>query len=304
LETRIVTTATPVKTRDQVPGWFSGTDQLLFTWFLDRQKADPPGDLLELGAYMGKSAILIGDHIRDGETFTVCDLFDSDAGDEANQAEMRQSYKTLTRTTFEENYLTFHDRLPEIVQGLTSMIRDHVADKSCRFIHVDASHLYEHVQGDIEASRSLLREVGILVCDDYRAHHTPGVAAAVWQQIVAGELRPICGTPNKLYATWGDAGPAQDELIDWLNGRRDDLWYQIQTVAGQRFVLLNWRGKKKAPPDAEIARLKGELDREKKTRRAKEQELAAVRGSISFRVGRAFTATPRRVLGRKARRDS
>jgi hypothetical protein len=293
---------TPTPTHlDEVPGWFSWIDQQLFTWFLERQeRIEPPGDLLELGAYLGKSAILIGDHVRDNESFTVCDLFDSDAPDNANQAEMRRSYKTLTRTGFERNYLAFHDELPEIVQAPTYQIVDHVPERSCRFIHVDASHLYEHVHGDIEASRDLLRDGGVLVCDDYRAHHTPGVAAALWPRIVHGDFQPICASPAKVYGIWGDAGPIQQELIDWLAGR-EECWHQVQEVAGRSLVLVNAQRPKGG--NAEVKKLKKQLDREQQARRAKEKELAAVRRSVSFRLGRLFTA-PARPLARLTRRAS
>lgn len=60
---------------DDVPGWFSRTDQQLFEWFLTHPHAS--GDLLEMGVYVGKSAILLGQHLRPGESLTVCDLFDS-----------------------------------------------------------------------------------------------------------------------------------------------------------------------------------------------------------------------------------
>jgi predicted O-methyltransferase YrrM len=46
---------------DRIPGWFWPADQRLFAWFLS---AGTPGDLLELGTYLGKSAVLIGGHLR------------------------------------------------------------------------------------------------------------------------------------------------------------------------------------------------------------------------------------------------
>jgi predicted O-methyltransferase YrrM len=290
----------PPKTLGDVPGWFSWIDQEMFRWCLRRQQAaQTPGDLLELGVYMGKSAILMGEYRRDGESFTVCDLFGAESTDEANQAELRRSYKTLTRAGFETNYLAFHDELPTVVQAPTGEIREHVPPSSCRFVHVDASHLYEHVDADIEASGSLLRPDGILVCDDYRAHHTPGVAAAVWRRVAAtGGLRAICGTPKKLYATWGDATPVQDELLDWLR-TRDDIWHQVQTVAGHRFILVNAR-RRTSSDESEVRRLNRRLEQARRAREAKQRELDAVRGSVSFRVGRALTA-PLRLLARPIR---
>lgn len=284
--------ARPPTRLDQVPGWFHWIDQQLFTWFLARQgRAEPPGDLLELGAYLGKSAILIGDHVRDEEAFTVCDLFDSEPPDTANRAETRRSYKTLTRIGFEHNYLAFHDDLPEIVQAPTAEILDHLPERSCRFVHVDASHLYDHVRVDLAAARRLLRPGGILVCDDYRGHHTPGVAAAIWPEITGGDLQPICASPQKLYGTWGDAEPIRRDLIDWL-AARDDCWHQVQPVAARPLVLVN-RRRPKNPGNVEVKRLQRQLGRERRARRAKERELTAVRGSVSFRAGRALTAVPR-----------
>ena len=97
---------------------------------------------------MGKSAIMhAAPTCAAEETFTVCDLFDSEAPDEANEREMRGSYSTLTRRAFEANYLSFHDELPRVLQAPTTVVPDEVAAGSCRFVHVDASHLYEHVHG-------------------------------------------------------------------------------------------------------------------------------------------------------------
>lgn len=221
-----------------VKGWFYQADQALITWFLDRQdRLEPPGDLVELGSYLGKSAILIGGHLRPGETFTVCDLFDSTPADAANQREHRYSYSTLTRQAFEANYLAFHERLPAVIQDTTDQITKHVKPESCRFVHVDASHLWEHVHGDIEAARVLLRPNGLIVCDDYRSVHTPGVAAAVWTAVANGGLRPICVTGNKFYGTFGDPEEVQAELLEWLNGFGQRL-VDCHQIMGHRLVRV------------------------------------------------------------------
>jgi hypothetical protein len=235
-------------TLDDVPGWFSGQDQALISWFLERQnRLGIPGDLLELGAYVGKSAILIGRYLLEDQHFTVCDLFEDDALDHDNDKEMRQYRSTLTRVAFERNYLAFHTTLPGIVQGPTSTISSHVAPGSCRFAHVDASHLYEHVEADIRACRAVVHTEGLLVCDDFRAAHTPGVAAAVWSAVTSGELHPICLSDSKFYGTWGDPGPVQSELIGWLETLRPQF-FETQKIAGSTVVrIADWR-----PPTAEI----------------------------------------------------
>ncbi|MGI8686729.1 MAG: class I SAM-dependent methyltransferase, partial [Acidimicrobiales bacterium] len=65
-----------------IPGWLEATDETVLRFVLEAQcRASVTGDLAELGVYMGKSAVLIGDHVQPGETFTVVDLFDAPAGD-------------------------------------------------------------------------------------------------------------------------------------------------------------------------------------------------------------------------------
>ena len=235
-------------TLDDIPGWFFAQDQALVSWFLERQnRLGIPGDLLELGPYLGKSAILLGRYLVDDQRLTVCDLFEDPAQDLDNDQEMGQYRSTLTRLAFERNYLAFHTVLPTIVHGPSSTISSHVAPASCRFAHVDASHLYEHVEADIRACRTALQGDGLLVCDDFRAAHTPGVAAAVWGAVTSGDLHPICLSDSKLYGTWGDPAPVQAELIAWLETSGPHT-FETQRIAGGTVVrIANWR-----PPIAEI----------------------------------------------------
>lgn len=205
------------------------------------------GDLLEVGVYMGKSAIFLGRHSRDGEGYTVCDLFEGDALDDANQAESTKSYSTLTQRTFEANYLAFHDTLPRVLKGPSSIVPGEVAPASCRFVHIDASHLYEHVHNDIGAARDALLPGGIVVLDDFRSEHTPGVSVAVWEAVLTRGLRPICLSTQKLYGTWGDPGPVQEELLAMVRGR-EDCNLSVQQAAGHRIVRLKSKKGMQAPP--------------------------------------------------------
>ncbi|MER5349309.1 class I SAM-dependent methyltransferase [Kitasatospora sp. NPDC002551] len=239
----------PVTRVTDIPGWFFELDQEAFRHLLTAQSAAGlSGDILELGSYLGRSAVLLGDHLRPDERLTVCDLFDSEAGDADNDAEMTMSYRsTLTRRGFEANYLAFHPELPTIVQAPTSVLADgRIPAGSCRFVHVDASHLYEHVTGDIEVARQALAEDGLVVLDDYRSEHTPGVSAAVWQAVFTGGLRPVLLTPMKFYGTWGDPEPVREALLarDW---RAEGFTVDEDAIAGYRVLRLN-NAVRPAPP--------------------------------------------------------
>ncbi|MEZ5382743.1 MAG: class I SAM-dependent methyltransferase [Microthrixaceae bacterium] len=227
------------RTLDDIPGWFILTDRWIFERILTWQNANQePGDLVELGVYKGKSAVHIGRFVQPGESFTVLDLFE-DVHDESDlhQAD-RNAYRTLSEDEFRANYLAFHDELPAVVRGLSSEIEDHVEAGSCRLVHIDASHMYEHVLADAQAARRLLRPDGVVVFDDYRTEHTPGTACAVWETIINSDLHPICASPMKMYATWGDPGPLQAEIIEQLAATNDYRADPHEVVRGERLIRV------------------------------------------------------------------
>ncbi|MET0838838.1 MAG: class I SAM-dependent methyltransferase [Marmoricola sp.] len=235
----------PFKAIDEIPGWFQRMDMEIFKQLLDHTgERLGGGDLAELGAYLGKSAALIGWAKQPGETFTVIDLFEQEATAEENRAENEDQYADLSQEAFEKYYLTVNDSLPNVVRGPSATIVDHAAHGTHRFVHIDASHLYEHVVEDIAAARTLLKPGGVVVFDDFRAPHTPGVAAAVWRATTE-DLRPFAVTMNKLYATFDDSQQWFDVLTDWLDER--SFWRrEVQQVAGHRIVRVLRPAKKAA----------------------------------------------------------
>ena len=206
----------------EVPGWFAALDQLLFGWHLEWQSSlGVSGDLVELGVYKGKSAILIGAHLQPGETFIVCDLFGRPASAADIGAGASQFYQDrLCRQDFEANYLGFLETLPQIVEGPSSTILQHVQPGTARFVHIDAAHRYSNVRQDISSARTMLCPGGIVVLDDFRTAHTPGVAAAVWGAVLQDGLVPICVSESKFYGTWGSAREIQHDLSTWLKAHK------------------------------------------------------------------------------------
>ena len=124
-----------------------------------------------------------------------------------------------------------------IVRGHSDLITKHVTPQSCRFVHIDGSHLYEQVRNDLWSAHATLQRDGVVAFDDYRTEHCIGVSAAIWESVTSGQLKVICASPNKFYATWGDPVPRQDRLIEQL-GRRSDHRVDIQSVMDQRVVRV------------------------------------------------------------------
>ena len=222
---------------DGIVGAFWAPDPQVFRALLDATAANGPGDLAELGVLYGRSAVLIGSSLRDGETFTVVDLFEAEPGDAANAAENADSYPGLSRAAFEENYLRVHPKLPVVVRGPSESVVDHVPAGSHRFVHVDASHLHENVVRDIAAARILLAQEGVLVLDDIRTEHTPGVAAAAWQAVITSDLHPFAISPFKLYATFGDAAPWVSRVSQWAIETSHPL--DVQVVNGAELARVS-----------------------------------------------------------------
>ncbi len=191
------------RARNSIVGAFWDIDFLLFDRILATQHENSVhGDLLEIGALYGKSTIVLGCHARSDEKVIVCDIFNDAEGDTENVAENSQSYIGLNRKRFEKNYLRWADRPPVVIAELSENIVGKVEPRSLRFAHIDGSHLYNVVRMDIANTHNLMRDTGVVVMDDFRALHTPGVAAAVWEAVATKGLIPICLSEQKFYGSW------------------------------------------------------------------------------------------------------
>lgn len=228
----------------EVPGWFAALDQALFGWCLDWQSSQGiSGDLVELGVYQGKSAILLGSYLRDEETLVACDLFGRPASDTDIGPGASQFYRDrLCRQDFETNYRRFFDALPHIVEGPSSTILSHVERGSSRFVHIDAAHRFSNVLQDVASARTMLCEDGIVVLDDYRTAHTPGVAAAVWESVLHGHLVPLCASEAKFYGTFGPSDHIRQALVPWLAARK--LAHDIHDIDGRPLIRISSPKKK------------------------------------------------------------
>ncbi len=185
-----------------IEGWFLPLDARLMVAVDDWQRAlGVTGDLLEIGAYLGKSTVLIGYFAREAERVHVVDLFEDSVPTIENKREYDRFYVGLTADRFQANYRRFHQTPPIIHQGLSGEQLTRLDAETFRFIHIDGSHSYDIVCSDIVDVRRLVRPGAIVVFDDMTQRHTPGVAAAVWSAVIRQGLRPLALT-SKLYATW------------------------------------------------------------------------------------------------------
>lgn len=273
------TTWPTVTSIDEISGWFSSVDQAVFRHALTWQQHQPEGTVVEMGCFMGKSAVLIGEYVREQERFVVIDLFGRtdllEDASEGNQHEVSgSSYQwTLTQNAFEHNYRCLHGDLPEVVAGLSTRVLDLVDPHSARFCHIDASHDYETVKIDIANVAGLVRPGGVVVLDDYRTEHTPGVAAAAWGAVRDGVVIPVVLTGSKMYGVFSEPDAFRDAMVTAL--RADPRYVLgVDVIDGHSVYRVHPR---LAPEAARAAAIKarGETVPERMAREAADGATAA-----------------------------
>jgi hypothetical protein len=279
-----------------VPGWFDNVDATVFRAIDEVQRAAGiEGNLLEIGAYLGKSAILLGYLLRPEERLVVCDLFtneDIDPGLEADAA----YYLELSRAAFEENYGRFHPRPATVIERSSTELADERLGRSFRIVHVDGSHRYDIVRQDIANAREMVVDGGIVVVDDYRTvPHALGVAAAVWEAVTDGTLVPLLTTEQKFYGySRGDAGTTAMMLRRWA---LEDAPYSClpQHVAGHELVAFG--------PSLEPATLATTGRQPEQVLREAEDEAARLRARLALIEGSRTWRLRNRLMRLAGRRE-
>jgi len=206
-----------------LPGWFSPLDAKMFLLADAAQRSTGvEGDLLEIGAYMGRSAVVLGQLPRDGERLIVSDIF-GEAENNEESVLWRTSCEVQKPSVdqFSANYLRFHSTLPEIRVGPSSSLdAGELGLKSFRLLHVDGAHDYENVVHDLSLTRELAAAGAVIAFDDISQPAFPGIGAAIWPEVKAGRLRPLM-VGQKLYATWDVDTPVADALLRLVEAEPD-----------------------------------------------------------------------------------
>lgn len=191
----------------RIPGWLSIVDAVVLEDLDASQQADGIfGDIVEIGVYAGRSAVLLGHLRRDHERLWLCDTFDrpSDEPDHVGTA----FYRPVSVERFLATWDRHHRWRPEIVAGPSHELAARVEPGSARLVHVDGGHDFEIVARDLGVAAVSLRRGGVVVADDWRTAHSPGVGAAVWRAVLETGLIPIAVTDAKLYGSWSTTSDA------------------------------------------------------------------------------------------------
>lgn len=198
-----------VKFKDlrSINGWFSKHDFLVMQTILEMQnQLDSLGDVLEIGAYHGKSSVLLGLQLKSDEKLILCDVFEK-ADDEKNRNENDKSYFDLKSDFLVSNLLKYGISNYQLVIKNSNELHPDDFPQDIRFIHIDGSHLFEYVKNDLNLACEIIsQEYGVIALDDFRSQHTIGVQVAIWQEVLEKQrFKPIMITPCKMYLVHKDS---------------------------------------------------------------------------------------------------
>jgi hypothetical protein len=230
---------------EDVPGFLDAIDAALFLRLAEIQAhREIRGHLLEIGAWYGRSAIVLGFTKRRGEDLHVCDLFEMPPPTAAGRRELAGKGVALaapSRTQFEAAYEGVHGELPLVHQGASTMLSaEELGSNQFRFIHIDGSHLYDAVLADIALARELAADGCIIVFDDFSNLGHLGVAAALWPSVLRGEVEPFACTRAKLYTTVNKrhVGAYGDAVERFAQERGDEI--HLTDLPGSTSIVATW----------------------------------------------------------------
>ena len=228
-----------------IPGWIATEDAEIIISLLQHQaKKKQIGNVLEIGSYKGKSAILLANYINEkvGERLHLCDVFDkNDLGSE-NLTEISNSYDSydldgLRRTMQLKTNLQSIIYISENSINLAKVL----VNESYRFIHIDGSHLSIVVEEDLKFAVNHLADDNSIIClDDYRAQHALGVARALWGLLETLGLSIIFAGPSKIFLR---KRPLDLDTIEFVRGCLKESFLELALIEdfGQKYGVVKSR---------------------------------------------------------------
>jgi hypothetical protein len=149
-----------------LPGWFFQRSSAIWDCLLTHQdEMKIGGNLLEIGVYRGKSALLSAMHARREE---IC-LFVDPVLHEQTETILRDASKAACVFV----------REPSVSLHCNPMSLSHA--RSFRWIHIDGEHSGTAVHEDMTIGCQLLGENGVLVLDDFFSPIWPQITKAAFE---------------------------------------------------------------------------------------------------------------------------
>ena len=169
----------------RIEGMLSPFSIAVMDMMLSFQESLPAkGDILEIGTYKGKSAALLGRHLRDGEQLVLVDIADHLDPAAIEPFKGKTDFILSDSSALRKSLPRYSDR-----------------HRTFRFIHIDASHGYEETFRELELANELLAPLGIISLDDFTNLNYSQNIAAIFKYLYTGgsDLVMLLTTNEKGY---------------------------------------------------------------------------------------------------------
>ncbi|MCZ6816321.1 MAG: class I SAM-dependent methyltransferase [Planctomycetota bacterium] len=177
----------------KIEGWFWPAAAHLFALLDEIQKSvGIEGNIFEIGAYHGKSAVLLCAMLRgNAESLGVCDRFGCSS--DRNVAGFRPQFDRTMR-----NHSSAGSCL-RVLQKDSADLTPEETTTNCRFFHIDGGHGGREVYDDLVVASKAVGPNGLVVLDDFHNSAWPGVAEGFFRFMHErpGEFVPLAVGFNK-----------------------------------------------------------------------------------------------------------
>ena len=178
--------------------WFSSNIPNLTRLFAGF-KGDSPANILEIGAFEGRSTVWFLDNVPDC-TITTIDTWIGGKDHDPNNPEINWNtvFENFTHNTKGRNVHAFE---ATSFNALSFMIKE--GKDKFDFVYVDGSHTALDVNLDLILSFKLLKTGGLIYCDDYlwgfnefSIYDCPKLGIDSFVNVYADKLTPLQGFTN------------------------------------------------------------------------------------------------------------
>lgn len=179
------------------------------------------GGLCELGVHHGRLFFILANLRRAGEKSLAVDLFEDGEG---NSDRVHRGRNTAMFRNVKRLGLEISDE--EVLIANTLQVKpDEIIGRvgKPRIVSVDAGHLYDEVQSDLNLSAQVLADEGVIIADDYFNIYWPDVTTATNDFLAKqnGKFSAFLITPGKLYICRTDYLPLYQEFTRKLTASSD-----------------------------------------------------------------------------------
>jgi hypothetical protein len=206
-------------------GWLFPEDALAIVGMNRVQRSlGVVGDILELGAYQGKTLALLALLSGEGEQVIGIDGFTLGRSSiEATRKALHAATGNRMAATLIKMDLS-RDRLPDLRAG------------SMRMMHVDAGHLYREVTNDLINFEPFMTAGGVIVADDYFQRDDPGVCAAVHDFCIQFGWSIFASSRNKVYLCQN--ARLRQYVMAVLNDDELSVSARVDLIRGRPIVVI------------------------------------------------------------------